>query len=490
MLLLASYAVRGHGKATTAVGFRFMIRFMVVPRSARHTQRRISDFGGNRFRNLAGIDLHRDQIFQRTVILSRNKQSKEVLQDERQWPLHSLRLRYITDSSHGAVVIACIYTVDGSMKPSSRGGSSSSSSASSWCCKGNRVHAFLLLPVALAVLSLVQVTHLEPTDNSSLDKLFLPPVRLHSPNIVWLASYPNSGTSYTMTLVERASNRSTATNYGVEVTDKRGVSLPVHPTHPEGPYWEGLSGKLGTVRHLPTAHVLTKTHCGGRCVHCGPDEYLTSTTEFLDACARTSARVQSSHRRIEGRMSPRRVSRMVHLIRNPMHNTVARFHLERRHLVEKDAAFTVQDAIPNNATGFSKWCRQLDDEYAAAEAVMFDAETLLLLQAVPCRGEFFKYAQWHNAVRDMVPLMHDSDSETALLPVLTIHYEDYQDNFNATVDSLFQFLELTVQGKVRPFRALPDYSDHYTPANVAAIEALLRHVASPHTWEMLERYFP
>jgi hypothetical protein len=36
---------------------------------------------------------------------------------------------------------------------------------------------------------------------------------------VWRTSYPNSGTSYTMmTLVERASNRSTATDYGDETT--------------------------------------------------------------------------------------------------------------------------------------------------------------------------------------------------------------------------------------------------------------------------------
>lgn len=42
-----------------------------------------------------------------------------------------------------------------------------------------------------------------------------------TPAVVWLASYPNSGTSFTMTLVERASDLSMASNYGVEVTYKR-----------------------------------------------------------------------------------------------------------------------------------------------------------------------------------------------------------------------------------------------------------------------------
>jgi hypothetical protein len=77
------------------------------------------------------------------------------------------------------------------------------------------------------------------------------------PSIVWLMSYPNSGTSYTMTMVERASNRSTATNYGVEVTHTNSMSIPVHEEHPEGPYWEGLSGDLGTPRHLPDNFVLS-----------------------------------------------------------------------------------------------------------------------------------------------------------------------------------------------------------------------------------------
>jgi hypothetical protein len=42
------------------------------------------------------------------------------------------------------------------------------------------------------------------SSSSSSSSLFLP-------QIVWLASYPNSGTSYTMTMVQRATNLATAT---------------------------------------------------------------------------------------------------------------------------------------------------------------------------------------------------------------------------------------------------------------------------------------
>eukprot|EP00751_Fragilariopsis_kerguelensis_P038818 CAMPEP_0171021160 /NCGR_PEP_ID=MMETSP0736-20130129/30439_1 /TAXON_ID=186038 /ORGANISM="Fragilariopsis kerguelensis, Strain L26-C5" /LENGTH=384 /DNA_ID=CAMNT_0011459287 /DNA_START=202 /DNA_END=1353 /DNA_ORIENTATION=+ len=95
------------------------------------------------------------------------------------------------------------------------------------------------------------------------------------PHIVWLASFPNSGTSYTMTMVARSSNKSYATNYGNEVTPPElPNSLSIYPRRPEGPFWPGLSGIMNTPRPLPDKYVITKTHCGSRCVNCGPDEYI------------------------------------------------------------------------------------------------------------------------------------------------------------------------------------------------------------------------
>merc|ERR1712238_519167 len=43
-----------------------------------------------------------------------------------------------------------------------------------------------------------------------------------------------------------------------------------------------------------------------------------------------------------------------------------------------------------------------------------------IIQNVPCRGDFFRYVQWHN-------LLHQSlDYLPYKLPVLTVYYEDYQ----------------------------------------------------------------
>lgn len=341
----------------------------------------------------------------------------------------------------------------------------------------------LLLATALVSSTLLQETRVVERATSSPVFVLTPPPKRELPQIVWLASFPNSGTSYTMTLVERASNLSTATNYGLEVTAPGDTSLPLHQNHSEGPYWEGLSGKLGTIRQLPDTFVLTKTHCGSRCVHCGPDQYIEDTLNFVAACVKTSA-LSRSGRRLEFHYQPQRVARVVHLIRNPFHNIVARFHLERRHMVAKRPS--VADRIPNNATGFIRWCRDLDDLYVDAEDKIFghDPAFLKLMRKVPCRGEFYKYAQWHERVLDMTPLLGDG-----VVPVLTVHYEDYAYKFNQTLERLLNFVEQTAVGTLRPFRDLPTYEDHYSAAEQRSVKELLKVVSTPRVWALIQHYF-
>jgi len=311
-----------------------------------------------------------------------------------------------------------------------------------------------------------------------------------SPAIVWLASYPNSGTSYTMTMVERATNLSTASNYGAEVTYQRDDALPIYPQHPQGPFWDGLSGKLGAVRHLPDKYVLTKTHCGGRCIKCPADDYVVDVGSFLRACQRTTGRIQEE--RVEAHVPANAVQAVVHLIRNPFHNTVARFHLERRNMIEKlpDLA----ERYSSDATGFSRWCQHLDRTYSGSDPRIFDVETLRLLKAVPCHAEFYKWTQWHNRVIEMVPYLGHHSQDGAKIDsarLLTIYYEDYaNDQLNATAARILDFLEQSPVSELRPFRRdLPLYEDHYQSADRHAIRELVRHVATDETWKQIQHYF-
>ena len=89
----------------------------------------------------------------------------------------------------------------------------------------------------------------------------LQPESEFTPAIAWLMSFPNSGTSFTMTMVARSSNKSFATNYGDEVTaHNQSDTLSIYPRRPEGPYWAGMSGQIASPRELPDKYIITKTH--------------------------------------------------------------------------------------------------------------------------------------------------------------------------------------------------------------------------------------
>jgi hypothetical protein len=327
-----------------------------------------------------------------------------------------------------------------------------------------------------------------------------------SPKIVWLASYPNSGTSFTMTLVERASNLSTATNYGDEVTHKSHDSVPLYPHHEEGPFWEGTSENAVAlkriIRDLPQSYILTKTHCGARCIKCPASEYLVrSTRQFISGCQKTSYRREKKMIYTEEGAPMSSIRRMVHLIRNPFHNVVARFHLERKNMISKDASW--EDVFPYNSTGFHNYCHYLDTEFG------YEDETLLPSTlykkyyrnaAIPCHAEFFKWTQWHNYVVQSAALLGrpedrtqppDHDGSPPTIPVHVVWYEEYATNFNQTFAEIMEFLELPVAAgaEIRSFRSLPTYSDHYSKEQIRAVKSMIQHVATPEAWELMQHYF-
>lgn len=334
--------------------------------------------------------------------------------------------------------------------------------------------------------SVIQTSSVTKSQQHILDSDYLDDDQVDLPQIVWLASFPNSGTSYTMTMVEQASNRSTATHYGLEVTDYKYPSIPLHAHHPEGPYWQGENN--GKAKSLPETYILTKTHCGGRCVRCGATAYVVNASTYLDACARTTARLGKNARTMEtNRMDPTRgrVAKVVHLIRNPFTNIVARFHLESRNIMRREER--TGQWLPKNATGMRNFCFILDEFYAPDELKVFDAAMMQLMADVPCRAEFYKWTQWHNRLGQV--LLALGTPSTPNVPTLTLHYEDYHAKLNATAGRVLDFLELPPRVlPYRAFRELPDYADHFTEAQRKAAWRLIEALATPWTWERIQRY--
>ena len=153
-----------------------------------------------------------------------------------------------------------------------------------------------------------------------------------TPRIVWLMTLPNAGMSFAMSLVQRATDRSMATNYGDAVTPGGDYSLPIHPRHKEGPYWLGLgAAKVGsTPRKLPEKYVMVETCCNSTAAS------HRSIQEFIDDCRTTYGRTAPDVSKLQQYQYPTYlVSKAIHLIRNPFYQIVENF--------EKDYKSRLQD---------------------------------------------------------------------------------------------------------------------------------------------------
>ena len=71
-----------------------------------------------------------------------------------------------------------------------------------YTCIGTRTHLFFLTIFAMIILATTYTmsTHILPTADQRL------PPNSELPDIAWLMSFPNSGTSYTLRLVQTVSN--------------------------------------------------------------------------------------------------------------------------------------------------------------------------------------------------------------------------------------------------------------------------------------------
>jgi hypothetical protein len=180
-------------------------------------------------------------------------------------------------------------------------------------------------------------------------------------------SFPNSGTSYTLHAIRELTNTTTATNYGLEGEIRDEESVPVFPGDSglNGPYLELRPGRTTSLPKL----ILTKTHCGGYNTILDPTKYILSSRTFLRWCLTGKRGVYSSSSRsssfgatpsIESHPVHYHkdvVKRVVHLIRNPLDNVVARFHNERNKFVRMQDEEWLKE-YPNNKRGF-RVCRFL-----------------------------------------------------------------------------------------------------------------------------------
>jgi len=288
------------------------------------------------------------------------------------------------------------------------------------------------------------------------------------PKLIWLLSFPNSGTSYTMGNAQTTSQKSVATNYDQEVN----VVAPLFPNAPDNsPYL------LDPSLPLPDKFILTKSHCVGHCEKCVPS---LSPDEFATGCESLGTGLYRNRTYDSSRL----VAKAIHLFRNPFDNLVAREHLGiKRRRVKWKWGEKRLSKFKDTPSGVRAWCRHADHIFKG------DMEELMkergvskeLYSRLPCHTDWWRYVQWHNNAIEVLERMQ--------IPVQLLYYEDYAIKYNATVQQLFRFLELESVHPNLPFEPGKVYDNVYNDEIRYAATEFVQAIASPACWKLIKHYF-
>jgi len=303
--------------------------------------------------------------------------------------------------------------------------------------------------------------------------------------IALLISFPNSGTTYTLSTVKRASERAVATNYCEDAA--------VIPVFHHG----RASPQIMEPRQypLPQNYILTKTHCAGYCNYlCKPHDYATVTTEhFRFNCFRSCTQQQNktegdNHETLDVVAKQKHnypeseVGKMVHLFRDPFDNLISRFHKHLKGATWKHPED--QGKYIRSPEGFQQYCNDEDARYRHKEKYYYYGQKLWnLARHLPCHAEFYRYVMWHNHAFEMASQLRVEHNVSTYI----LHYVDYYESFNTTMESLLEFLELPFVGTPKEFY-WNNYSSYFTGEQRVAAQAFIKELASEDTWRQMVRY--
>jgi hypothetical protein len=261
------------------------------------------------------------------------------------------------------------------------------------------------------------------------------------------------------------SNVTTASNYAGDFDP----CVPVRPELSDGPFLRSPDKKL------PPAYIMTKTHCGGYCMQCQLSWQLDA---FEQACLTGQKNVDGKATTVT--YSKNVPKKAVHIIRNPFDNLVGRQHLAMKKRRRQGSA---EEIFPSSREGMQSWCEFLDAKPSQREIdsnVMDDA-MVKRYKDLPCLSEWYRYIQWHNLAIQVTRRLQ--------LPVHFMYYEDYSNDYAATVQQLFDFLELPTVKEPLHFIPGKTYSDYFDIKQTRAAKRLVRALATPDCWALLRPYF-
>jgi hypothetical protein len=298
------------------------------------------------------------------------------------------------------------------------------------------------------------------------------------------------GTSYTITNLERVTGYTSGTNYATDIIP----NVPVRPEYPHGPFLHDPEQS----NNVPE-YVVSKTHCEGYCMDCGPADYYNMTLDrFEKGCRTCHVHGRGGGGDSDGASSSRKsfvtydtpVDRAIHLIRSPYDNLVGRMHLAIKNRMRRGET----TGFNHSKEGYDEWCSYLDARHANKEAYWTrndrDSSSDLLSPppldpALPCRAEWYRYVQWHNLAWEVTSRRFNSTD------VFYLYYDDYSSRYEETLSSLLKFVRLERAKNVEPlpFDSYKTYNDYFSPTVREQAKRYVEFHSHPEAWKLLSRYF-
>lgn len=322
-------------------------------------------------------------------------------------------------------------------------------------------------------------------NNEELNPVIMNP-RSKNLKLAMLISFPNSGTSFTLSTVRSASRQHVA---GTACLENEEQFFPVYRSRRKrGPHFIPVDDEYHEQIERPQKFILTKTHCSGydNSPMPSPTKYLIPQERFTKACHKVCSpepielNQQDNDNEVVWRIfhfNESLVGSFVHLFRDPFDNIVSRWHC---HMAGAEVKHPHEvNKWERTAAGFQTFCRERDEYHQFNEAPTLPRELVEAAEGVPCRTDFLRYVQWHNRAFNMTQKLNK--------PVHILHYLDFRDNYNSTLEKLLNFLELPHVADGDKFR-WNDYSDYFTDEQRTATKRFIKFYSSPETLQELARY--
>lgn len=300
------------------------------------------------------------------------------------------------------------------------------------------------------------------------------------PKVAWILGFPESGVNHMMNLIHQSSGMATATNYGHLLLQTDGKFARANHSefvYDRGPVWYNLE------LEKPTDYVATLTRGTGYCLFCHPREYYygnfwwkSSSGVYLDE--------QGKRKKLQ--YNPGDVKKVIHWIRDPFDNVVARFYSYIGLMRINRPDLNIEERFPLNETGFQLWCRVQDVGYAKVDLKWLPAELRELALNVPCRQEFIKIARFHSGAFLMARFRE--------IEYKIFKYDDYPKDLAKAIRGVNEFIGYPTNTTDFRQRIRSDgiwnFDTFFTDQQRIDATKLLRNLSRPAMWFYLRDYTP